>query len=230
MYRVRRLVWLTESGRRRSLRSEGARAEVELARNRRGCPIGRRDGHDGITTSDAFLRRDTRIGPGVRRLARRAQPNRPRGHPAERRPLHARGPRGALPPVGPRARRGASPERDARTRRERAAGVLHAGGVRDFTETLDVEPSLSEYPFTIRAFSDGYVTRVIDGDRRVLVTTDSDGPRGTPSREPCERRGRAVSRRRCLRDVRRRRAADALGIGRLLRRSPFRHCEPSRGV
>ena len=44
---------------------------------------------------------------------------------------------------------------------------------RDLTDEPGVEPSLGEYQFTLRAFSEGYVARVIVDDRGVLVTTDS---------------------------------------------------------
>ena len=44
---------------------------------------------------------------------------------------------------------------------------------RDLTEAPGVEPSLGEYQFTLRAFTEGYVARVIVDDQGVLVTTDS---------------------------------------------------------
>lgn len=44
---------------------------------------------------------------------------------------------------------------------------------RDLAEAPGVEPSLGEYLFTVRAFTDGYVARVIVGEQGVLVTTDS---------------------------------------------------------
>lgn len=37
----------------------------------------------------------------------------------------------------------------------------------------DVEPDIGEYEFTIRAFSEGFVNRIIVDDRGVLFTTDS---------------------------------------------------------
>lgn len=82
---------------------------------------------------------------------------------------------------------------------------------RDLTEVPDVEPLLGKYPFTLRAFGDGYVARVIDGEEGILVTTDAmdsaglsrsrDGPAVSldderrfesfePSRGPCERGSR----------------------------------------
>ncbi|WP_254768114.1 DUF7522 family protein [Salinilacihabitans rarus] len=36
----------------------------------------------------------------------------------------------------------------------------------------NVEPDIGEYEFTVRVFSDGFVSRVIVGDRGVLVTSD----------------------------------------------------------
>lgn len=36
----------------------------------------------------------------------------------------------------------------------------------------DVEPDVGEYEFTIRVFTDGFVSRVIVGDRGVIVTSD----------------------------------------------------------
>jgi hypothetical protein len=44
---------------------------------------------------------------------------------------------------------------------------------RTLTDEPGVEPSLGEYLFTLRAFSDGYVARVNDGEEGVLVTTDA---------------------------------------------------------
>jgi hypothetical protein len=40
-------------------------------------------------------------------------------------------------------------------------------------EAPGVDGSLGEYLFTVRAFTDGYLARVLDGDHGVLVTTDS---------------------------------------------------------
>ncbi|MFC7080150.1 DUF7522 family protein [Halorussus caseinilyticus] len=40
-------------------------------------------------------------------------------------------------------------------------------------EDSDAEPDIGEYEFTIRVFSDGFVSRVIVGDHGVLLTTDS---------------------------------------------------------
>jgi hypothetical protein len=40
-------------------------------------------------------------------------------------------------------------------------------------EELRAEPDLGEYQLTIRAFSDGFVSRVIVGDHGVLLTSDN---------------------------------------------------------
>jgi hypothetical protein len=44
---------------------------------------------------------------------------------------------------------------------------------RTLTDEPGVEPSLGEYLFTLRTFTDGYVARVNDGEEGVLVTTDA---------------------------------------------------------
>lgn len=44
---------------------------------------------------------------------------------------------------------------------------------RDLVDESGVEPSLGEYLFTRRAFTDGYVVRVIAGEQGVIVTTDA---------------------------------------------------------
>lgn len=44
---------------------------------------------------------------------------------------------------------------------------------RDLAERPGLEPALGEYLFTLRAFTEGYLARVIVGDRGVLVTTDA---------------------------------------------------------
>ena len=44
---------------------------------------------------------------------------------------------------------------------------------RDLAEAPGVEPSLGGYLFTLRAFTDGYLARVIVGEHGVLVTTDA---------------------------------------------------------
>ncbi|WP_254546295.1 DUF7522 family protein [Halomarina pelagica] len=36
----------------------------------------------------------------------------------------------------------------------------------------DTEPEIGEYEFTIRVFSDGFISRVLVGDHGVLMTTD----------------------------------------------------------
>lgn len=41
------------------------------------------------------------------------------------------------------------------------------------SQTAYTETELGDYLFTIRVFNDGYLTRVIDDDRGVWVTTDS---------------------------------------------------------
>jgi hypothetical protein len=43
---------------------------------------------------------------------------------------------------------------------------------RDLGEEPDAEPDIGEYEFTIRVFSDGFISRVIVGDHGVLLTTD----------------------------------------------------------
>jgi hypothetical protein len=42
-----------------------------------------------------------------------------------------------------------------------------------FADQPLTEPHLGEYRYTLRAFSDGYVARVIVGDHGLLVTTDT---------------------------------------------------------
>jgi hypothetical protein len=44
---------------------------------------------------------------------------------------------------------------------------------RKLHEAPDSEPDIGEYEFTIRVFSDGFVSRVIVDGRGVLLTTDS---------------------------------------------------------
>ncbi|WP_276301273.1 DUF7522 family protein [Halorussus lipolyticus] len=44
---------------------------------------------------------------------------------------------------------------------------------RELHEEADSEPDIGEYEFTVRVFSDGFVSRVIVGDHGVLLTTDS---------------------------------------------------------
>jgi hypothetical protein len=44
---------------------------------------------------------------------------------------------------------------------------------RNLAEQPGMKPSLGEYQFTVRAFTDGYVVRVLEGERGVLVTTDA---------------------------------------------------------
>jgi len=44
---------------------------------------------------------------------------------------------------------------------------------RHLAEAPGVEGSLGEYLFTLRAFSDGYLARVLHGDHGMLVTTDA---------------------------------------------------------
>lgn len=52
-----------------------------------------------------------------------------------------------------------------------AASVEHeAAGFR--TQTAYAESELGEYQYTLRVFENGFVTRVIDGERGVYVTTD----------------------------------------------------------
>lgn len=44
-----------------------------------------------------------------------------------------------------------------------------------YNETADapgVEPDIGEYEFTIRVFSEGFISRVLVGDRGILLTTD----------------------------------------------------------
>jgi len=43
----------------------------------------------------------------------------------------------------------------------------------DLAGVPDAEPDIGEYEFTIRVFSDGFVSRAIVGDHGVLLTTDS---------------------------------------------------------
>ncbi|MEF8856887.1 MAG: hypothetical protein V5A16_05635 [Haloplanus sp.] len=52
-----------------------------------------------------------------------------------------------------------------------AASVEHeAAGFR--TQMAYTESELGDYQYTLRVFENGFVTRVIDGDRGVFVTTD----------------------------------------------------------
>ena len=44
---------------------------------------------------------------------------------------------------------------------------------RELHEDPDAEPDIGEYEFTVRVFSDGFVSRVIVGNHGVLLTTDS---------------------------------------------------------
>ena len=44
---------------------------------------------------------------------------------------------------------------------------------RNLKEAPGVEGSLGEYVFTVRAFTNGYVARVLEGGHGILVTTDA---------------------------------------------------------
>ncbi|WP_254536928.1 DUF7522 family protein [Halomarina litorea] len=68
-------------------------------------------------------------------------------------------------------------ERDVRPDIERFVAIergvfAERDGYGDLATTSGAEPAIGEYEATIRLFSEGFVGRVVVGDRGVLLTTD----------------------------------------------------------